>query len=66
MTQCQKIVAYLRKNKSISPMEAVRDLKCYRLAARISDLRGMGYKILTKTEKSQDGGMYARYFLREQ
>lgn len=63
MTQCQKIVAYMKEHGSISPREAMLELNCYRLAARISDLRYMGYKILTKTEKAKEGGMYARYFL---
>ena len=46
ITQCQMIIDYLKKYKSITPLEAIRDLGVYRLSARIKDLKDRyGYKI---------------------
>jgi hypothetical protein len=45
MTQADRILAYLRDHGSITPLEAMRDLGCYRLAARIYDLRAAGHEI---------------------
>jgi hypothetical protein len=50
MTQTDLILEYMQEFGSITPLEAVRDIGCYRLSARISDLRKMGYPIDTKTE----------------
>lgn len=46
ITQCEMIIDYLKKYKTITPLEAIRDLGCYRLSARIKDLKDRyGYKI---------------------
>ena len=37
---------------SISPLEALRDYGCYRLASRISDLRREGLNIAKRMEES--------------
>ena len=42
------ILDYMREFGSITPLEAIRDIGCYRLAARISDLRKDGYDIVTE------------------
>ena len=63
MSQCNQIISYMREHKSITAMEAVKEFNCYRLAARISDIRGRGYRVLTKMEKTKDGKFYARYIL---
>ena len=47
-TQNQQIKAYLTKGKSITPIDALNKFGCFRLAARISDLRNEGLKIATK------------------
>ena len=53
---------------SITPLEALRDFGCYRLASRISDLKKEGLNIKKTMEKSviRVTGLtvrYARYFL---
>lgn len=53
---------------SITPLEALRDFGCYRLASRISDLKKEGLNIKKTMEKSVSRvtGLtvrYARYFL---
>jgi hypothetical protein len=66
-THCQLILDYLDEFGSISPLEAIRDIGCYRLASRISDLRGQGYPIKTDMETviNRRGGKstFARYSL---
>jgi hypothetical protein len=46
-TQNEKIKAYLNKGKSITPMDALNKFGCFRLSARIKNLRDEGLKILT-------------------
>lgn len=50
VTQAQLILDYMDEFGSITPLEAIRDIGCYRLSARISDLKKMGYPIETKME----------------
>jgi hypothetical protein len=50
MTQCERVIQYMREYGSINAIEALRDLGCMRLASRISDLRRQGYPIESKTE----------------
>ena len=53
-----KILRRLMTGRSITPLEAMRELGCYRLGARIHRLRQKGYRIITvmKEETAQDGG----------
>lgn len=49
-TQAEMVLDYIGRFGSITPLEAIRDLGCYRLASRISDLRKIGYPIETTME----------------
>ena len=51
MTQCERIVEYMQKHDSITPLEAMRDLGVYRLASRIHDLKRQGRVIHTEQAK---------------
>lgn len=44
MTQCQRILEYMKTNDGITSMDAYR-LGCTRLAARIADLKKAGHSI---------------------
>lgn len=70
MNQCQRVLEYMRDFGSINPLEAVRDIGCMRLAARISDLREQGYPIgrRMKTGKNRYGQdvSFAEYYLLEE
>lgn len=44
MTQCQRILEYMKTNDGITSMDAYR-LGCTRLAARIADLKKDGHSI---------------------
>jgi hypothetical protein len=63
MTQTEMIHAHLRKGKSITPMDALRKFGCFRLAARIMELRNDGARIITVKER-KNGKTFARYKLK--
>ena len=68
LTQNDMILKHLRTHKrGITQADAVERFGCYRLSARISDLRKMGYDITTENEtKKNRYGVpvtYARYKL---
>lgn len=67
MTQCEKILQYMELNGSITQAEAVDRSHCYRLGARVFDLKAQGIPIKTETVygKRADGTAYsfARYSL---
>lgn len=44
MTQYEKILWYLRRFGSISPMEAFNDLHITKLSTRIGEMKRRGYK----------------------
>ena len=52
MTQCQEILEYMKTYGSISPLEAMREFGCMRLAARINDLENQGHNIIHDTDYS--------------
>lgn len=47
MTQCDMILKHLEERVGLDPLEAETLYGCRRLAARIADLRGRGYNILS-------------------
>jgi hypothetical protein len=59
-TQKQQILAYLKKGKSITPLQALTKFGCFRLAARIADLRNEGLNIATKNV-TKEGKTFASY-----
>jgi hypothetical protein len=61
-TQNEAILEHLKRGLTITPLESLKLYKCFRLAARISELRCQGHKIksklITKNRKK-----YAEYQL---
>lgn len=51
MTQTQKVLDYIDRFGSITPLQAFADLGIMRLAARISDLKKTGVEIHSETAK---------------
>jgi len=45
MTQAEQILAHLQSGRSISPLEALAEYACFRLGARIFDLKAEGHDI---------------------
>lgn len=48
MSQLNQIRARLDKGHAITPIDALEMFKCFRLAARIKDLRDQGYPVNTQ------------------
>ena len=57
--------AHLAYIGSLTPLEALDLYGVWRLAARVYDLRQVGYNIITYWETNQTGKRYARYVLLE-
>ena len=66
-THKQAVLKYLRENGSITPMQALSEFGCYRLGARIYDLRREGHAITTTmvdgTDRNGDPMRFAMYTL---
>lgn len=67
MTQNERILQYMAEFGGITPAEAYTLLGCYRLAARIADLRSEGHnitrRIINSTNKYGDKIHYCEYKL---
>lgn len=68
MTQCERILQYMKEFGSISPMEAYRVLGVTKLATRISEMRSAGMEFDQRMEKRKnrygDKVHYMRYWLK--
>ena len=60
MSQKTEILNYMQTHVGITPIEALDKFHCFRLAARISDLRSDGHKSQTIKHGEQH---YAEYRL---
>lgn len=49
ITQKSVILDHLKRFGNIEPLTALREYGCYRLGARIADLRRDGHNIITET-----------------
>lgn len=69
MKQTDRILKYMRDFGSITQLEAMQDIGCMRLAARIADLKRDGHAIRREMETSKnrygEETSYARYRLVE-
>ena len=65
MSQYDQILNHLKSGKSITPLEALHLYGCFRLSARINDLRKSGYLIET-INIHKDRKHYASYHLRQE
>ena len=61
MTQALAILRHLKAGQSVTPLEALRDFNCLRLAAVVHDLKRQGYPIRTVMIHADNGKRYARY-----
>ena len=61
MSQNQQIANYLIKGRKLTPIEALNKFGCFRLAARIADLRNDGMNIKTTIVKLKNNKHIATY-----
>ena len=64
MTQNQWILATLQQ-KPLTPLEALEGCGCFRLAARIKELKEQGHKITTRSMITPTGKIIASYVLEQ-
>jgi len=62
-TQCDQILHLLKCGRRLTPLAALKLVGCFRLAARIADLRDRGYQIKTARKHLPDGKVVAEYWL---
>jgi len=62
MSQIEAIKKHLQQGRPITPLEALQQYGCLRLAARISDLRDAGMNIRTDIIELNDK-RFAKYTL---
>jgi hypothetical protein len=60
-TQAGRILAYLREGHRITALEALELFQCFRLAARVHELRREGWQIIERTVETASGKRIAEY-----
>ena len=64
-SQCNKVLHFIETEGSITPLDALREFGCMRLASRVSDLKRKGYPITREMESAKnrygETVRYARY-----
>lgn len=61
MSQTADILAALRAGHALTPMDALDQFGCFRLAARIKEIRAEGHSILAEPVDLPNGKRVARY-----
>ncbi|WP_294964164.1 helix-turn-helix domain-containing protein [uncultured Gilliamella sp.] len=62
--QCLSILQHLQSGRTINPLQALNQYSCFRLAARIYDLKQSGYLIDKRMIKTENGKKLAQYSMR--
>ena len=62
-TQNSRILQHLLDGNSITPIEALEKFGCFRLGARIFELRNQGFYIDMKPVDNGKGNKFAKYTL---
>ena len=60
-TQAGRILAHLRAGNRLTALEALESFGCFRLAARIHELRREGWQIEERTVETRSGKRVAEY-----
>ena len=63
MSQTKDILNWLQTGASLDAMQALTEFGCFRLAARIKDIREMGVPVRTTSVKTPNGKSVAQYSL---
>lgn len=63
MSQCDTILGWLKLGRCISSLDALHRFGCFRLAARIAELRERGYSIDSSIVETRTGKRLAVYKL---
>lgn len=63
VNQNRRVLDFLRLHGSITPMQALKKFGCYRLGARIHELRSQGHCITSTLIKTSNDKHVCRYTL---
>jgi hypothetical protein len=63
LTQQERILAQLEAGRCVTPLSALRDFHCFRLGARIYNLKREGHTITTTLKADREGHRFAEYRL---
>lgn len=61
-TQNERVLSYLKSGKPLTPLAALKRFKCFRLAARVAELRAEGHPIRSRIVQRGDK-RFAAYWL---
>jgi hypothetical protein len=64
MSQTQQILAALQLGQVLTPLDALDRFGCFRLAARIEELRKLGHPIETLPQRTNTGKKIAAYYIK--
>ena len=64
-TQAGRILAHLRAGNRLTALEALEKFGCFRLAARIHELRREGWNVQERTVETRGGKRVAEYYMEE-
>lgn len=62
-SQAKRILAYMQEGHRITPIEALKLFGCFRLGARIADLKEGGHDIKSEFVKTDNGKHVKAYWL---
>jgi hypothetical protein len=62
-TQANRILAYLRAGNRLTALEALERFQCFRLAARVHELRREGHRIEEQMVETPSGKRVAQYWV---
>lgn len=62
-SQTERILEYMLQGHSITPLEALEKFKCFRLGARIADIKAKGYIIYSEFVDTPTQKKVKRYHL---
>lgn len=63
MSQSTEILMWLKGGHKLTPLEALNQFGCFRLSARVDDLKKQGHKIESKMIEVESGKKVAQYWL---
>jgi hypothetical protein len=64
MSQNDMVLSWLQRGKTLTPMQALEKFGCFRLAARVHNLRMEGHDIVANDYVLPNGKRVARYSMK--
>ena len=62
-SQAEAILQALQSGRKLTPIDALREFSCFRLGARVFDLKKQGHEIKTEIVRTPSGKRVAEYSL---